>query len=224
MYNAQRNVFGGQSASVPRRVCADACLRRTVASRFTRVTPVTVCVCSPLWMQVIFTCGCGEQGQLGRVPARKSARDAIFRSQTSATTSAGDADADFVAALAKKRSSLAAVTSLLVLRPVHSKVLAGKTLASVHAGGWSTNAIATDGTVFGWCVAGVVQRWSSSVRWSRGLEMVYRCTPRWGLVLSTGVYTAFRGAVASGHNPLSPCSSMGNRGFFRSPPVWVRLR
>lgn len=94
----------------------------------------------------VFTCGSGDQGQLGRVPPNKCSRDGNFRLAAASAPSA-----EFLEKLQGRRTSLAAVQTLLKFHPVSSRKLWGsKRLTGVFAGGWSTAVVDEAGRVFAW--------------------------------------------------------------------------
>lgn len=94
----------------------------------------------------VFSRGCGEQGQLGRVSKNKSERGAQFR-----TLSDADLPEDFVEELARRRTTPSCLQNLLSFCPVKSKDFGGKKkVAQVYAGGYSTIAVTDDGVAYGW--------------------------------------------------------------------------
>eukprot|EP00051_Salpingoeca_urceolata_P035574 m.30444 g.30444 ORF g.30444 m.30444 type:complete len:454 (+) comp9436_c0_seq1:143-1504(+) len=86
----------------------------------------------------VYTMGCGEQGQLGRVSQRFSERDS--RRELSGY--------DTPAALEKAHTTLAAVRDLLRPHLVSARVLRKVRVEHVFCGTWSTLAVADDGRVF----------------------------------------------------------------------------
>lgn len=93
----------------------------------------------------VFTYGTGEQGQLGRVSNKNSERGSNHRG-----VKVPDCSDEFREAVQKKRTTLAALTTLLKFHVVAETLFGSKRLTSVHACGWSTFAVDATGKVYSW--------------------------------------------------------------------------
>jgi hypothetical protein len=129
----------------------------------------------------VFTRGCAEQGQLGRVSKNKSERGAMFR-----TISDAELPEEFVEELECRRTTPSCLQNLLAFCPV--TVDRKKKVAKVFAGGYSTVAVTDDGATYGWGLNNYGQvsgRWVEWVRvgWA-GVAIL------WPLVLGRGCVAA----------------------------------
>lgn len=93
----------------------------------------------------VFTYGTGEQGQLGRLSTKNSERGSKHRG-----VKVPPASDEFLEAVQKKRTTMAALTTMLQFHVVGESVFGSKRLTSVHACGWSTFAVDAAGKVYSW--------------------------------------------------------------------------